>query len=103
MFQLIALHTILFVSLVTSVMGALCILRKLKIVDLQTGGRNFMSLGALCAMPFGFIGATTCLTTPGATPLHYLAATMLCIVGLCACVHIYLDLFDRLNILKLCR
>ncbi|PLY02662.1 MAG: hypothetical protein C0624_07950 [Desulfuromonas sp.] len=103
MLQAISLHAIFFVSIITSVMGAICVLRKLKIVELQASGRNFMILGALCAMPFGFVGATTCLNMQAVTPLNYLAAAGLCIVGLCATVHIYLDLFDRLNILKMCR
>jgi len=103
MLQIVALHAIIFVSIMTSFMGAICVLRKLKLVDLHTSGRNFMIFGALCAMPFGFIGATTCLNTMAAGPLHYLGAAVLCVVGLCATAHLYLDLFDRLNILKPCR
>jgi len=103
MLQLIALHAIIFVSIITSFTGAFCILRKLELVELHASGRNFMIFGALCAMPFGFIGATTCLNAMAPTPLHYLTAALLSVIGLCATAHIYLDLFDRLNILKACR
>ncbi len=100
MFELFFFHVVVFMTLVTSGMGAVCILRRLKIFELRSGGRNFMAAGALCAMPFGFIGATACVNLGAATPSHYLAAVGLGVIGLCATTHIYLDLFDRVSILK---
>jgi len=100
MYQQIALNTIILMTVVTSVIGAVCVLRGSKIYELRISTRNFMSVGSCCAMCLGFLGATTCLLMLETTVLHYVAATALCALGLFATAHLFVDLNDRLRILK---
>jgi len=100
MSQLIALHTIILMTVVTSVMGAVYILKGSKIFDLRISTRNFMYVGACCSMCLGFIGATACAGQIVPTQWHYVAATILCSIGVFATAHLFVDLSDRLRILK---
>lgn len=100
MYQLIALNTIILMTVVTSVMGAAFVLKGSQIYDLRIRTRNFMYVGSCCAMCIGFLGATTCLLLLETTAWHYLAATTLCAIGLFATAHLFVDLNDRLRILK---
>lgn len=100
MFQWIALYVIILLAAVTIVTGAVCHLRGSHLSDLRTRTRNFMYVGACCAMCLGFIGATACLGALMKTPLHYAGATILSVVGVIATIHLFADLSDRLRILK---
>jgi len=102
MSQLIALHTIILMTVVTSVMGAVCILKGSKIFDLRISTRNFMYVGACCAMGLGFLGATICVVSLSFPQWNYVAATILCVIGVFATAHLFVDLSDRLRILKRC-
>lgn len=97
MFELVAMHVMIFITLGTSLVGMVCLLRKLEICQLQLNLRNLMYAGACCAMCFGFIGASYCLGSLVLTPWHYLAAAVMVVVGLFATAHISVDLSARLN------
>ena len=99
MYQL-ALQTIVLMTVVTSAMGAVCILRGSKIFDLRIRTRNFMYVGSCCAMCLGFLGAALCVGSLVITQWHYVAATSLFAVGVFASAHIAVDLSDRLRILR---
>ena len=103
MFELVSLHVMVFVTLVTSVAGAICILKGMKIFNLSIGIRNLMYVGACCAMVFGFLGLTVCAETIMMTKWHYIAMPVLAVFGVCAFAHIAVDLSDRLKILKTVR
>ena len=100
MFQLVALHALIFMTVVTSVMGATCLLRDTHIFDLKLTTRNFMAIGACCAMSAGFLGANFCAGLQMPTLWNYAAATLLFAIGLFATAHIVVDFSDRLRILK---
>ncbi len=100
MFELSALYLIIFMSAVTSLMGAKYIVSGAHIFDLRITTRNFMHIGACCAMTFGFLAATYSIGLQTTTLWHYLAATALCVIGLFATAHIVIDLSDRLRIDK---
>jgi hypothetical protein len=100
MFYLIALHAMIFMTVVVSTMGTIYILKGSQIFDLKISTRNFMYVGACTAMCFGFLGATVCINSSVTTLWHYVAATILCIIGVFATAHISVDLSDRLRILK---
>lgn len=90
----------IFMTVVTSVMGATCLLRGSKIFDLRVTTRNFMYIGACCAMSSGFFGAIYCAGLQAPTLGHYVSATALFTIALFATAHIVVDLSDRLRILK---
>lgn len=100
MFQLIAMHAMLFITITTSIMGAGYLLRGAQIFDLRITTRNFMYVGASCAMATGFLGATVSAGQQVTTLWHYAAAAVLALIGLCATAHMTVDLSDRLRILK---
>ena len=100
MVQLVALHAMLFMTVVTSVMGTIYLLRGSRIVDLKLTTRNFMYLGACCAMTSGFLGANLSAGQQMPTLWNYVAACALIIIGLFATAHIVVDLSDRLSMLK---
>ena len=100
MYQLIALHTIILMTVVTSAMGVVYILKGSKIFDLRINTRNFMYVGSCCAMCLGFLGATVCVAQLLPTQWHYIAATTLCVIGVFASAHLTIDLSDRLRIVK---
>ena len=78
MLQLIAMHSIIAMTVVTSVMGAICLWRGLKIFDLSISTRNFMYIGACCAMIFGIFAATYCVGQLITTGWHYLLTYQFC-------------------------
>lgn len=98
MVYLVLFHVMVFAAIIASVMGAASILRGLRIFDLKINTRNFMYVGACCAMCFGIIGAVVCLESLMMTKWHFVAATLLGLVGFCAIVHLSLDFSDRLRI-----
>lgn len=100
MFQLIAMHALIFMTIVTSVMGAICLWRGSKIFDLSISTRNFMHIGACCAMVFGIFAATYCVGQLVTTVWDYVAAIVLCAISLFATSHIVVDLGDRLSVDK---
>lgn len=100
MLYLIVLLATVFMAIVTSAIGATCILRGSQIYDLKISIRNFMYIGACCAMVLGFLGATVCIESLVITHWHYVCASILSCIGVFATAHISVDLSDRLRILK---
>lgn len=98
MINLVLFHAIVFMAIIASVMGAVSILRGLRIFDLKINTRNFMYVGACCAMCFGIIGAVVCLESLLMTKWHYIAAALLSVVGISATIHLSVDFSDRLRI-----
>lgn len=103
MFELVSLHVMVFVTLLTSVVGAICVMRGKRIFHLSIRVRNLLYVGACCAMVFGFLGLTVCAETIMMTKWHVVAMPVLAIFGVCAFAHIAVDLSDRLKILKTVR
>jgi len=100
MFQLIAIYALLFMTIVTSVMGAIYLMRGSRIFELKLTTRNFMYIGACCAMTSGILGANLSAGQQMPTLWNYVLAFVLILVGLVATAHIVVDLSDRLAILK---
>ncbi len=97
MFELVAMHVMIFTTILTSVVGAVCIFRGRSVSSLGINARNIMYIGACCAMCFGFLGAAFCLGSLAVTQWHLMATVILCIVGLFATAHISVDLSHRLS------
>ena len=100
MVQLIALHVMIFWAILTVVMGTTLVLKGARVFDLKIRTRNFMYVGACCAMALGFIGASVFLNIQLAELWHLGAATLCAVVGTFATAHISIDLSDRLRIVK---
>lgn len=100
MVQLITLCAMISGAILTSIMGAILIFKGVQIFDLQIRTRNFMYVGACCAMVLGFIGASVFGNRGLAELWHLGAATICAVVGIFATAHISIDLSDRLRIVK---
>lgn len=96
MFELIAMHVMIFATILTSVAGGICILSGKRIFNLNVCVRNMMYVGACIAMCFGLLGAFFCVGSITATAWHFVAALVLGVIGFLATVHVSVDLNDRL-------
>ena len=103
MFELVSLHVMVFVTLLTSAVGAFYVMKGKKIFELSNGARNLLYVGACCAMVFGFLGLTVCAETIMMTKWHFIAMPVLAVIGLFAFAHITVDLSDRLKIMRTVR
>ena len=98
MFELLAMHVMIISTIITSVIGAFCILRRMRIFNLNISTRNLMYAGACCTMSFCFLGTAYCLGSLVMTTWHVVVAIVFTLVGMCATAHLSVDLGDRLRI-----